>query len=157
MTFTDSYERSIDAKGRLQIPSQLREIMESANQGRILYLVPGARSGTLALYPAAKFEQMAQYMDNAPSPDDDALTYQQLFYSMASRLEMDKQGRVLLPERMLKRANIGTELMLTGAGGHLDLWNRAVYEEFVENNWGRWAEVQKKARLASRKKTPDGS
>ncbi|MCH8053349.1 MAG: division/cell wall cluster transcriptional repressor MraZ, partial [Planctomycetes bacterium] len=73
------------------------------------------------------------------------------------RLEMDKQGRILLPERMLKRADIGTELMLTGAGGHLDLWNRAVYEEFVESNWSRWAEVQKKARLASRKKAPDGS
>lgn len=157
MSFTDAHERTIDAKGRLQIPSQVRDALESAGQRRILYLVPGTRSGTLALYPAAEFDQMAQHMDNAPVPDDDALTFQQLFYSMASRLEMDKQGRVLLPDRILKRAGIGTEVMLAGAGNHLDLWNRAVYEEFVEDNWGRWAEVQQKARQASRKNLSDTS
>ena len=150
MSFTDAHERTIDAKGRLQIPSQVRDTMESVGQSRILYLVPGTRGGTLALYPAAEFDQMAQHMDNAPVPNDDALTFQQLFYSMASKLEMDKQGRVLLPDRILKRAGIGTEVMLAGAGNHLDLWNRAVYQEFVEDNWGRWSEVQQKARQASR-------
>ncbi len=157
MTFTDAYERTIDAKGRLQIPSQIRDVMESASRRRVLYLVPGTRHGTVALYPAEEFETMAQYMDHEPIPDEDALTYQQLFYSMASRLEMDKQGRVLLPERLLKRAKIGNEVVLTGAGSHLDLWNKAVYEDFVERNWGRWAEVQHKARIASRKKLLDNS
>lgn len=150
MTFTDAYERTIDAKGRLQIPSQIRDVMESGHQRRVLYLVPGARLGTVGLYPAEEFEMMGQHMDREPIPDESALIYQQLFYSMASRLEMDKQGRVLLPERMLKRAGIGTQVMLTGMGNHLDLWNREVYEEFVDSNWGRWAEIQQKAREARR-------
>ena len=151
MTFTDAHERTIDAKGRIQIPAQVRESLESAQQHRILYLVPGARTGTLSLYPASEFEQMVRYMDNEPIPDQDALTFQQLFYSMASRLEMDKQGRIVLPERILKRAGIGHEVMLTGAGSHLDLWNRTVYEEFLDKNWSRWAEIQQEARAASRR------
>lgn len=157
MTFTNAYERTIDNKGRLQIPAQIREVLESANRGRVLYLVPGSRSGTLSVYPEQEFEQMARHMDTEPIPDDDAHTFQQLFYSMAARLDMDKQGRVGLPEAALKYAGIGQEVMLTGSGNHLDLWNRAVYEEFMKKNWGRWAEVQQKARAASRKNLPNES
>jgi len=152
MTFTDAYERTIDAKSRLQIPSQIRDTMESADRPLVFYLVPGARPGTLSLYPEDEFEAAAKHMDSEPIPDENALTFQQLFYSMASRLEADKQGRVVLPERTLQRAEIQHEVMLTGVGNHLDLWNRTVYDQFVEQNWGRWAEVQRQARAASRKK-----
>ncbi len=151
MTFTDAYERTIDAKNRLQIPSQIRDALESGSDRPVWYLVPGSRSGTLSLYPNDQFEAMARFMDTQPFPDGKALTFQQLFYSMASRIEMDKQGRVALPDRILKRADIGTEVMLTGVGNHLDLWKRAVYEEFLDQNWGRWAEVQDQARAASGK------
>lgn len=157
MLFTSAHERTIDAKGRLQIPSQIREILESADQRRFLYLVPGSRPGTLSLFPADDFEAMAQFMDNEPIPDEDALTYQQLFYSLASRLEMDRQGRIHLPERSLKQAGIGNEIMLTGGGSHLDIWSKTVYEQFVDENWGRWTEVQRKARAASRKIRSDNT
>jgi len=157
MTFTDAYERTIDAKGRLQIPSQVRDVMEAAKQSRVLYLVPGSRPGTLSLFPQDQFEAMAQNMDVEPIPDKDALTFQQLFYSMASRLEMDKQGRVILPERTLQRAGIENQVMLTGVGNHLDLWNKEVYAKFMENNWGQWVEVQQQARAASRKNQIDNS
>ena len=151
MTFTDTYERTIDAKSRLQIPSQVQEIMQSAELGDVLYIVPGTRSGTLSLYPQREFESMARFMDHEPIPDDDALTFQQLFYSMSSRLEMDKQGRVVLSRPMLDRAGMSSEVVLTGAGNHLDLWNKKDHEQFVETNWNRWKDIQHRARAAKKK------
>lgn len=158
MTFTGSYERHIDPKGRLQIPSQVRDLLQSAGRSSVLYITPGARPGTVTLYSEDEFEALAQGVERGFIQDDKALTFQQIFYSMASRLEMDKQGRVILPERTLQRSGIGKDVVLTGVGNRLDLWDKAVYEEFMEQNWNRWPEVQEQARsssIAASRKTPD--
>lgn len=157
MTFTDAYERTIDAKGRLQIPSQIRESLEARDQAQVLYIVPGRRPGTLSIYPADEFESMRKYMDHEPIPDTDAYTFQQLFYSMTSQVELDKQGRMILPERILKRAGLQSEVVLTGVGNHMDIWNQSDYQTFVDQYWTRWNEVQDKARAASRKNVSQDS
>ncbi len=152
MIFTNAFDRTIDAKSRIQVPTQVRDNMQSG-QPSVLYLVPGSRQGTLSLFLTEQFESMAAHMDTQPIPDEDRLTYQQVFYSMACRLEMDKQGRVVLPDRLLRSAGIGPDVVLTGAGNHLDLWNKADYEAFISENLSQWQSVQRQARAASVKNT----
>src|SRR5262245_32360388 len=94
---------------------------------------------------------MASSIDTELIPDDDELTFQEMFYSMAVRLEMDKQGRVVLPEESIQRAGLGSEVVLTGAGKHLVLWSKQAYEGFVSQHWGKWQQVRRQARAASRK------
>jgi MraZ protein len=157
MIFTHAFDRTIDAKSRLQIPSSVRDTLQKGADGIVLYLVPGTRLGTLAIYPEKEFNLLADHMDHEPIPDSDALTYQQVFYSLACKLDMDKQGRVALPDRLLQRASISREVVLTGAGNHLDLWNKADYERFIDDTWSKWPEVQRQARAASRNGRGDPS
>jgi MraZ protein len=151
MIFTNAYARTIDSKGRLQIPTQFRVLIESARYSGVLYLAPGARPRTLNLYLEEDFHEMAASMDHQFLPDDDALTFQDLFYSMAVRLDVDKQGRVILPEASVKRAGLDSEVVLTGAGRHLVLWDKQAYGEFVDQHWEKWQQVRRQARAASRK------
>ncbi len=144
--FTGAYEHSIDAKNRMSIPSQIRRQMGDGEGMQRFYLVPGDRPGTLSLYPERTFIERQK---NWPSPDlphEDLLNYRQIFFSMATLLEVDKQGRVLLPERPLRHVGIGREVYITGDGDHLDLWNREDYERFFEDNWSRYSEIQHRAR-----------
>jgi DNA-binding transcriptional regulator/RsmH inhibitor MraZ len=69
---------------------------------------------------------------------------------------VDKQGRILIPERMLKRRGIGREVCITGAKDRLDLWNKADYEKFLEDGDTRLEEIQRRARQASRNRQKNG-
>jgi MraZ protein len=67
---------------------------------------------------------------------------------MASRLEWDKQGRVLMPEKTLRRTNVGKDVTLIGVRDHLELWNRGDWEPHFEQLLARGAEVALKAKQA---------
>jgi MraZ protein len=143
---TGAYEYTIDAKNRLSIPAQIRNQLDVERDGTRFYLVPGARPGTLSIYPEKTFRRRHERRPNPEIPHEDLRDYTQVFYSMATLLEADKQGRVLLPERHLRLAGIGHDVYITGSGDHLDLWNRADYEKFADENWSRYAELQHRAR-----------
>ncbi len=150
---TGAYEHAIDAKNRLSIPAQIRNEMDPERDGTRFYLVPGARPGTLSLYPEKTFRRRQESWPSPEIPNEDLLNFNQVFFSMATLLDLDKQGRVLLPDRPVKAAAIRREVYITGAGDHLDLWNKSDYESFLDANWSRYAEVQHRARKYFSKRT----
>ncbi len=154
--FTGAFEHTIDAKNRMSIPSQIRHQMDPERDGKRFYLVPGARPGTLSLFPERTFQRRQQAWPSPEIPHEDLLNYTQVFFSMATLLEVDKQGRVLLPEHPLKHVGIEREVFITGAGDHLDLWNKSDYEKFFEDNWSRYAELQHRARKYFSKRQSGG-
>jgi DNA-binding transcriptional regulator/RsmH inhibitor MraZ len=88
------------------------------------------------------FEADAEELRTDQVSGDDALTFEQLYYSLASRLEMDKQGRVVLPERQLSLVELGSEITLAGAGLRIDIWSTAQYREFVKQTvTSRWSDM----------------
>ncbi len=144
MVFTDAYERTIDAKNRIQIPAQFRGVMDPEVDGVAFYLCPGERRNTLSLYPERAFQQRAEQLKTEAISGEDSLAFEQLYYSLASRLEMDKQGRVVLPERQLSLVEIGKEVTLAGASTRIDVWATNEYQEFLRNAFAsRWPDLQK--------------
>ena len=71
---------------------------------------------------------------------------------MAKPVEVDKQGRILLPEWLLEKTSIRGEVVLTGCRDHLDIWKKKDYEASFDENWNRYAEVQAKALEALRRR-----
>jgi len=158
MLFTWSYEHTIDAKNRLAMPAQVRNDLDPDEDGTRFYVVPGLRVGTLAIYPEKRFRKLGEARPAEPIPDEDELTYDQISFSMASPpLEPDKQGRILLPERTLRLAGIGKQVVVIGVRDHLELWNKKDYEQFVSENWARYSEIQLRARRAMRQNVPEGA
>jgi MraZ protein len=144
MVFTDAYERTIDIKNRIQIPAQFRAAMDPERDGETFYLCPGERLNTLSLFPERRFYRLAEQLRTEQVSGDDSLEFEQLYYSLASRLEMDKQGRVVLPERQLALVQLGKDITLAGASTRIDIWATPEYREFMQNSYrDKWGTLHK--------------
>lgn len=132
MVITDRYDHVIDDKNRLAIPSQIRNAMDPQTDGSAFYLVPEGRY--LQLIPEKLFERLASQATVGLAMSPEAAKVRRLVFAMASRLEPDKQGRVIVPDRFMAdgknrdpftEAVLGREVTLVGANDRIELWNRA--------------------------------
>jgi MraZ protein len=135
MVITDRYDHVIDDKGRLAIPSQIRNAMDPQEDGAGFYLVPEGRY--LQLIPEKLFKRLAQQATAGLALTPEAAKIRRLVFGNASLLEPDKQGRVIIPERFLadaknadpfSPARLTREVTLLGAGDRIELWNRRELE-----------------------------
>ena len=135
------YELTVDEKNRLLIPSEVRRAINQEEYGEAFFLVVGINRLPW-IYPERYYERLVTQVPGDITPAQDQLAFDQLHFAMASRIEPDKQGRVVLPEKILKRVGItNREVTLIGARDHLELWNRADWEARREELERRGAEI----------------
>ncbi|MCS7032781.1 MAG: hypothetical protein NZ561_02170 [Phycisphaerae bacterium] len=124
---------TIDDKNRMLVPSEIRKAMDPKRDGQGFYLVIGQNRKPW-LYAERYYESLLEREANdlRPEaeirPDPKTLETWQMTFAMASRVSWDKQGRILIPEVMLRRTNTGREITLIGVRNHLELWNRADWD-----------------------------
>jgi len=147
------YELTIDDKNRLLVPADIRKAIPPES-GEGFFLVQGSNRVPW-MYPERYYEDLATRDPGDMTPSEDLLAFDQLHFAMASKLPWDKQGRVLVPEKVLMRASIGKEVTLIGARDHLELWNRADWEVRREELLNRSSEITARAKLA-RQNPPGG-
>ncbi len=148
MLYIGRHELTIDEKKRLSIPASIRNAMDREKDGTGFYLVLGDQPRTLSLFANRYFLRYAKRLANEMAPGAERAMFEKVFYSHCEELEIDKQGRVVLPEYMLEAAKLGRSVCLTGSRDHLDLWNRDDYEAFIAQNRDQMMELQRKARQA---------
>jgi len=145
MFFVGMYELTIDSKNRLSIPHAIRSKMNCDTDGRSFYIVPGQRRGTLTIYPERYFEQTRSRIPAPERLSEEGYEWRQFEYSQSALVDPDTQGRVLVPERLLKRAGIGREVTLIGVQDRLELWSRAEFDAFQDSKWPTYPEHRGKA------------
>ena len=150
MIFTGAYERSIDDKKRIQSPAPFRNAVAPDRSGGAFYIVPGERENTLALFPEKYFQEKVESLRTDQIPGQEALDFEQMFFPLASRVEMDKQGRVVLPDRQLSMVDLGAEVYITGAHYRLDVWRKSDYERFLQEVGSRKSILQNFLRMGGR-------
>lgn len=144
MFLAGTYELSIDSKNRISIPFAIRRKL-SEHDGHSFYVVPGRRPGTLSLYPEKHYERLRVHNPDDESLSEEAYAYRQWEYSQSALLDPDSQGRVLIPERLLKRAGIDKDVALIAVRDHLELWKRGDFEAFEAGMWDGYPEQRAKA------------
>ncbi|MCH8805593.1 MAG: hypothetical protein IH986_05845 [Planctomycetes bacterium] len=137
MFFVGTFELSIDTKNRLSIPYVIRSKLSPDQDGRSFYVLPGRREGTLDIYPDHAYERGKASSPSADALSDDGFEWRQFFASQTSLVDPDAQGRILIPERLLARADIDTKekVVLIGVQDHMELWDQKKFEAFRNRLW----------------------
>ncbi|MGB2987732.1 MAG: hypothetical protein WBE26_17840 [Phycisphaerae bacterium] len=133
--FTGQYERTIDGHNRFQLPSQLRSAIDPERDGAGLYVTLGEHRRTLSIFTERGFEELAARIETEFMPGPDSRRFELQFYGIASYVDMDKQGRIVLPDRLRKKAGLGEEAILVGQKYRIDVWNRAELERSMGIDW----------------------
>jgi MraZ protein len=116
--FTGEYRHTIDVKGRVAVPARFRS--ELAGVAHICLWV----DGPLAIFPRAAWEELAaQASGLARVGDARAREFARSLFSTAYELELDSQGRVLLPAGLRELVGLGTDVVVVGLNTHVELWS----------------------------------
>ncbi len=154
MIFTHEYEHTIDDKQRLAIPAEIRSRLNPEHHTNAWYLVPGA-NGTLWLWPERTFEAMAGALEQTLLPGEELMEFEELLFSQAKRLEMDKAGRVRLPETKLAEAGLGQTVVILGVRDHLELRDPEIWKQRRQQKLAKQAEIMLRARNALHQQRDD--
>jgi MraZ protein len=154
--FTGEYVHQIDAKQRLAIPADIRARMSAELHGEAMYLVPGA-NGSLWLWPELTFERMASAIEQSLLPGEEMMEFEELLFSQSRRLEIDKAGRVRIPEQMLAEYSLGETVIILGVRDHLELRDPAQWKSQREQKLAKQADIMLRARQALNKQISAGT
>jgi len=143
--FTGQHDRTIDAKNRIQLPSQLRASIDWEPDGPGLYITLGDHPHTLSIFTERGFHELAARMETEFMPGQESRRFELQFYALASYVEVDKQGRILVPERLRRKARLGEEVVLVGQKHRIDVWDRDHLErsmaiDWDSDEWPNWQE-----------------
>lgn len=117
---------NMDAKGRLAMPSRQREPLQSQSAGQIVVTID-TQSPCLAIYPLPEWERIEQDIQNLPALKPAVKRFQRLMLGYATDLELDGNGRMLLPQPLREYAQLEKKLVLVGQGKKLELWSEALW------------------------------
>jgi len=115
------HDHTLDDKNRLTLPAKLREQL-----GEEVVVTRGL-DGCLAVYSRIGFEVLRDRVGQLDPFSGEARQMQRYFFSTAAAGELDKQGRMVIPARLLELAKIGREVTVAGIYDHLEIWDRAVW------------------------------
>jgi len=112
---------TLDAKGRLAMPSRHRERILTRANGALVATVD--RDYCLLIYPLPEWEEIERKLVRLPTLNKAARRLQRLMLGYATELEMDNQGRILLPRELREFAGLERQVMLIGQGNKFELWD----------------------------------
>lgn len=145
LLLTGEYEHVVDNKSRVLISNKLRNQIDVQEHGSNFYLVLGA-NGILCLYPEKYFEQISLAVAPGTAAPDEAVTFERMSFALASKVELDGQGRLLLNEKQRKRAGLKDNITLVGVRDHIELWNSESWEQYVSDNMAQYQRQMSQAR-----------
>jgi len=145
LLLTGEYPHTIDAKGRVLVSNRLRNQIDVEEHGSNFYLVLGA-NGILCLYPEKYFEQIVLAVAPGTTAPDEAVAFERISFALSSKVELDSQGRLLLNERLRKRAGLKEQVTLVGVRDHIELWNSRSWEQYLSDNMAQYQKQMSQAR-----------
>jgi MraZ protein len=137
MLLTGTYPRALDDKKRLGLPKRLREQLGELNT---LFVTPGPDQ-SLWLYTQAELERLAEKLDKAPATDAEARVFRRLYFAQMEAVDVDRTGRILVPERLLQFAGLTRDVVLIGVRDHLELWDGPRWQAYLAANAPRFDTV----------------
>ena len=135
--FFGNYSHSLDEKGRLVIPRKMRESL-----GNKIFIMKGF-DGALAIYKEDAYEEVIEELKKYSFNKKENRDYLRLKLASIVDLEVDKMGRVQIPAAILNKYGIQKDVVVLGAGDHIEVWDNTKYDAYmasIEDNFEEIAE-----------------
>ena len=133
--FLGRYFHSIDDKARVAIPHKFRTILGGANENRVVVtLSPNSKYAYLDIYPAAEWDAILERILDMETEGEEANEEHEAllanYVHPAQDIEIDRQGRILLPQEHRDFSGIEKDVVYTGDGAKFRLWSKPEWEKY---------------------------
>ena len=122
--FIGEYLHSIDAKGRVIIPSKFREELGDN------FIMTKGLDNCLFVYPKSEWESFESKLKQLPLTSRDARAFVRLFFAGATECELDKQGRVTIPLNLRDHGKVDKDVVIIGVSTRVEIWGKEEWEQY---------------------------
>ena len=121
--FIGEYQHTLDAKGRMFVPSRFRDDLGD------FFIVTLGLDNCLFVFPQEEFDRLKAKLDAVSITNKDARRFARFFFARACECEMDKQGRIILPNNLREYAGLVKDVTVVGVSNRVEIWNTADWED----------------------------
>lgn len=120
------YQHSVDTKGRLIVPSKFREDLGTT------FVITRGLDNCLFGYPMDEWRKLEEKLKQLPMTKKDARAFTRFFFSGATEVEIDKQGRINIPTTLATYAKIEKECVVIGVSSKIEIWAKEAWESYAD-------------------------
>jgi MraZ protein len=128
--FRGANQLTIDAKGRMVMPTRYRDRLQEMCAGKLVVTVD--KQQFLMIYPLPDWEEIERKIMRLPTINPEIRMLQQVMVGQATDLELDGHGRLLLPPQLREFAKLTRDAVLVGQGARFELWDEARWNALTE-------------------------
>ena len=148
LLLTGQYFHAFDAKSRLTIPVKLREQI-NRSEDCYAFMASYGFDGVLYLYTPKTYESVAPQFKSSLRTLQAVRDYERVAYAMTERLELDRLGRILIPEYTRQQLGLSKEVAIIGVRDHIEIWDRETWQVFVAKGLEKHDELAERAMAAA--------
>jgi len=141
--FYGQYRTTLDDKGRFALPAKLRAATSTSKEQLLdssIVLTKGLE-GCLSLYPEEEWSEIQKRLSSLSFTQKNFRYFSRRFYSAASIVSPDKNGRILIPSHLIEEAHLKKELLVIGVNRWIEVWDPDRYMYYLEQFAGSYEEV----------------
>lgn len=129
---------TLDAKGRIRIPTRFRDILKTRYEDRFVIT---NLDRCLIAYPLQEWEIIEEKLGSLSLVRQDVKAFQRFFISGATECNFDKQGRILIPQTLREHASLEREVILAGMLRSFEVWSKDLWDEEIKRAHDNFAEI----------------
>lgn len=118
------YKHNLDTKGRIIVPSKFRELLDEQ------FVITRGLDRCLFAYTNDEWSRIEEKLKTLPLTKRDARKFTRLFFSGATNVEVDKQGRINIPQNLREYAGLSKDCTVIGVSSRIEIWDSASWEDF---------------------------
>ncbi len=122
------YRHNVDTKGRVSVPSKFRGDLGQS------FVVTKGLDNCLFMYSKPEWETFENKLKTLPLTNQDARTFMRFFFAGATEVEVDKQGRINIPQVLREYANITKDVVIVGVATRAEIWDSENWDKYTSSD-----------------------
>ena len=140
--FTGRYDSKLDSKGRLVLPSKFKSQLPE-DGGHELVIQKGIEP-YLSIYPLLEFRKLVSKVSGLSEFNEENRQVRLAFFSSIASVELDDNGRLLIPKNMLAHAGLQKEVVLIGMNNLIVVWEPVLFEKHLLKDQQEYSKLMQK-------------